>query len=641
MPRHSTAALAAQPLSQHIIPPPSPASASENLALLRTQWKWAAFCQFFSTFAPLFPMNDVSISDIESDLVEGMGRVLPRIMTRLLFTLTYDRKISVDNWQSMLRKQYAKRAPDLDPLGAQPLREPSPTSSEDKTYVYENDPQLESLEQPFEQPSLEDAERDFAAQSSGTQQNNGPDDWFKLSMIQKLDSMHLLTEWHFQHPIRLRTLMKSDDEEASWRIEPVGYDKQSNAYWFIGSDRLWIQRTLPKSRHKIKNTKSPDNDGSQASSGRAKRRRLGKDLEHDDETIFTLLPAPKDRTAKTRAKVNPDTHAQTSSGSVQTSGSRESKHGTTSRPILGTRASARLRGVQQNEWQPIPREWMEEGTDLEIQHMSDLKTGLESDLDELSELTELSDDSYDKPPDTVEKLISLDDTGHQSTPSETQNQSQKYFVEWETICVTLHDWEHIADRFASGSHYSEKALHKYLVNHLVPRVTENLRNIERQKRLEDAITYRKRSSRIALKESEREQALAVTRKRAEEEERLSRARRLQARQQREEERRMRQENARVQRRKERESKEAERERGVEPEQGVEEGGFSNSTDANPSSFLRPPTMSNWELDCEICRRREISPADNTPMVSCGACLKWQHIVCHDLANQRAGLPKHQ
>jgi len=142
-------------------------------------------------------------------------------------------------------------------------------------------------------------------------------------------------------------------------------------------------------------------------------------------------------------------------------------------------------------------------------------------------------------------------------------------------------------------------LHKYLVNHLVPRVTENLRNIERQKRLEDAITYRKRSSRIALKESEREQALAVAHKQAEEEERLSRAKRLEARQQREEERRMRQENARVQRRKERESKEAQREKGLEPEQGVEGGDFSDSTDANPGSFLRPPTMSNWELDCEI------------------------------------------
>ncbi len=110
---------------------------------------------------------------------------------------------SIDNWQSMLRKQYAKRAPDLDPLGAQPLREPSPTLSEDKTYVYENDPQLESLEPPLEQPSPENVERES---------NN----WFKLSMIQKLDSMHLLTEWHFQHPMRLRTLMKSDDEDASW-----------------------------------------------------------------------------------------------------------------------------------------------------------------------------------------------------------------------------------------------------------------------------------------------------------------------------------------------------------------------------------------------------------------------------------------
>ena len=200
------------------------------------------------------------------------------------------------------------------------------------------------------------------------------------------------------------------------------------------ADRLWIQRTLPKSRHKIKNMKSPNNNASRAStSGRAKRRRLGKDLEHDDETIFTLLPTPKDRTAKTRAKVKLDTHAQAPSVLVQTSGSRESKHGTTSRPILGTRASARLRGVQQNEWQPIPREWMEEGTGLETQPMSDLKTGLEIDLDELSELTELTDDSYDEPPDTVEILTSPDDIGHQSTSGEAQNQSQKDFVEWETV----------------------------------------------------------------------------------------------------------------------------------------------------------------------------------------------------------------
>jgi hypothetical protein len=124
---------------------------------------------------------------------------------------------SIDNWQSMLYKQYARRAPDLNPLGVPPLRDSSPTSSEDKTYIYENAPQLESLEQPLEQLS---SEEHFAAQSNVSTQNNGPDDWLGLSMIQKLDSMHLLTEWQFQHPMRLRTLMKSDDEDASWVGQP-------------------------------------------------------------------------------------------------------------------------------------------------------------------------------------------------------------------------------------------------------------------------------------------------------------------------------------------------------------------------------------------------------------------------------------
>jgi hypothetical protein len=113
----------------------------------------------------------------------------------------------------MLYKQYAKRAPDLNPLGAQPLRDSSPTSSEDKTYIHENAPQLESLEQSLEQPSQEGH---FASQPDVSAENNDADDWFRLSMIQKLDSMHILTEWQFQHPMRLRTLMKNDGEDASW-----------------------------------------------------------------------------------------------------------------------------------------------------------------------------------------------------------------------------------------------------------------------------------------------------------------------------------------------------------------------------------------------------------------------------------------
>jgi len=41
-------------------------------------------------------------------------------------------------------------------------------------------------------------------------------DWFDLPMIAKLESMHTVAEWQFQNPTKLRTIMKSDDEFASW-----------------------------------------------------------------------------------------------------------------------------------------------------------------------------------------------------------------------------------------------------------------------------------------------------------------------------------------------------------------------------------------------------------------------------------------
>lgn len=114
MPRRSSTRVAASgalapevPQAQAPADPPS-----ENLRNLRQHWKWAAFCQFFYVFFDLFNINDVSVEvrlrvvfltpfsdtfwrqDIESDLIHGTDVFLPRIMQRLLFTLSYDRKIS-------------------------------------------------------------------------------------------------------------------------------------------------------------------------------------------------------------------------------------------------------------------------------------------------------------------------------------------------------------------------------------------------------------------------------------------------------------------------------------------------------------------------------------------------------------------
>ncbi len=43
-----------------------------------------------------------------------------------------------------------------------------------------------------------------------------PKDWFELPLLTKLESLHLLTEWQFQNPHRLRTLMKDDGDAAQW-----------------------------------------------------------------------------------------------------------------------------------------------------------------------------------------------------------------------------------------------------------------------------------------------------------------------------------------------------------------------------------------------------------------------------------------
>jgi len=139
--------------------------------------------------------------------------------------------------------------------------------------------------------------------------------------------------------------------------------------------------------------------------------------------------------------------------------------------------------------------------------------------------------------------------------------------------VTLEEWEDIAQQFAKATHYTEKALHKVLSQSIVPMVTAELRvcfiylqtryrpflisfqEVEKKRRMEEAVVHRKRSSRIAMKEVEKEEERAAMRKRLEEEEKTSRARRLETRQQKEHAERLRRENAREQRRKERELQE--------------------------------------------------------------------------------------
>lgn len=738
MPRRPFArALTTTSATPHALSPALPtATFSDHLLQLRRQWKWAAFCQFFFTFAALFNMNDVTITDIEDDLTRSTSLVLSRIMQRLLYTLTQDRKVNLDNWQTALRKQYLKRDPEANPLGPEPSRTPAPGYSPEPevspeikiedSRACEGDTPMVSTTHPTPAPEEikeEQAEENTAGASAVTanfilskeaidtaarlvdlsddsqQPQEESKNWLELPMLVKLDSVHILTEWQCQNPQRLRTIMKNDDEAALWRIEPIGYDAKSNAYWLIGADRLWIQRALPKPPQDRKR-KRPVTNGRKgnrtASEPVAKKNRRHVGELNDEAVTLKLNQAPGrsarrgasqslgtvstgrggGRAAKAQAKMKMDAQAKDlAEFQRQATAAAKNKGKGPAHPApvpRGTRLSKRLRGsMEEEDWQPVPDEWLAESNTFPSVKLPNIlpRTGLESDDD--SALTSLSDDNEDVDAEDAELEQTgdgtssgqineniLDDRGLEMLPEMPSD-----FIEWETIAVTLYEWEHIAERFEKATHYSEKALYKVLTVDIVPVITAELKEILRQRQLEEALVHRKRSSRIALKESEKEEAELAAKKRAEEDEKMSRARRLEVRQQKEEVEREKRESAREQRRSEREQRELQQARqgskrrrdpSVEidvvgngtPSKKLHINGVNlhhlrqaNGSASGSASGTRTPAGEDWELDCEICFRRGINQDDGQPMMSCGICTKWQHIPCHDNADLRAGRRK--
>ncbi|KAJ3809360.1 hypothetical protein F5876DRAFT_44013 [Lentinula aff. lateritia] len=676
-----------------------PQSLPENLVVLRKQWKWAAFSQFFFTFSPLFAMDDVSLKDVEDDLYMGSSLVLPRVMVRLLYTLSYDRKVNLNNWQTTLRRQYTKRDPVANPIGPEPIKEddyayeitsPEPSSTKEGTNEPTDDTVVRSKPSSREHSmfpqngkarmvkpeddsttSATSREKSHLSREKEPFSDNAPEeesrDWLSLTMLERLDSLHLLTEWQFQSPKRVRMLMKSDDDQASWRIEPIGYDAKRNAYWLIGADRLWIQRVPPKPtrpppKHSLKRKRIVGMDQSKTKlSSSTKRLRLQYTIESDRNVAKSAIEpvlstsGRHGRAAKDQANLKLDAQAKelaelNRQAALLASHSPGSNRTSSARP-LGTRQSARLRGSDDDEWQAIPDEWLQNDEDGDVEEKGKGKRRSPSirSISSISELTALSSEEDEEIPTPAEETRIKEEPVSPDKSQENVSMTQD-FVEWETLAVTLYEWEHIAERWQNATHYSEKALCKVLQNHIVPIITEELRDVEVKRQKEESITQRKRSSRIAIRESEKEEVRLAAKKKAEDEEKMSRSKRLEARQRKEEAERIKRETAREQRRKEREEREEREAREAEEKEKKEQQKLERTAgrakqrssirgSTNNSRNLRTSAGDDWELDCEICNRNGKNLDERAPLLCCALCSRWQHISCHDQADLQAGRPR--
>ncbi|RSH88163.1 uncharacterized protein EHS24_000691 [Apiotrichum porosum] len=685
-------------------PPPSPL-----VQKLRQDWRWAGISQFIWTFADAFGLVEWDIETLERDLDGTEDAIIPDLVAKMLYALTWNRQINRENAFDQLRKQYVKRAP------------------EGEVTI------LGTVEEPIE--------------------------WPTLGLSQKVQILWQLCEWQMVDPARFRSLLKTEEEATSWRVDPLGWDKHGNTYFLFDDNRLWIQRARPVAPRPPKKSSLKAKRAERA----LKRQRPPPKRSHKRKAPPKRLPTPpppkpeepvsgprRRKQVEFYGNVTPTVEALKRGGGTRTADATPTSNRSTrssartrgavetptkpSRPSrapplpTGTRVSRRLHAVD-DEWQQVPDDWLngdkktkkakptkgkanDDGdsdlSDLtdEDEHEATLKAlddeeaspevKPESPLSEAPEEPQEPEDEYvpsehagddeavkseDEAPieEDVEQQEEEEDEDEEDDrePSadidelqlavkEEATELPEGFVEWETVCVSLYDWQHYPDQWEKSKHPDEKALYKLLKDEVGPQIIEVLQAKEQERLKQEALNNRKRSSRIATRELEREEAIRREAAEREMEERMEKSRQEEAKKAADAAEHAAREKAREDRLKEREERSAARQQAAlakaEAEQKEREKAerkrerrkrrrdgeqVSDSsadeaeapapvdpTPAKPEGSATP--KDSWELKCEVCKQSGWNLVDDTGLVSCDDCGRWQHVECHDRQDIAAG-----
>ncbi|CEL55342.1 hypothetical protein RSOLAG1IB_01352 [Rhizoctonia solani AG-1 IB] len=429
-------------------------------------------------------------------------------------------------------------------------------------------------------------------------------------------------------------------------------------------------------------------------------------------------PPPAIQSKKSLAR---QSRSSTAAGKRRTN---ESANESRKRPkVTGTRVSQRLRGsgkkdADEDGWQSVPDEWLDKDDEPKQSPKTDDPFGSDSDLTEVEELEREIEQERKKreetqggqrrsgrtrrkgkdkgsevpkvpkpepePEPVKEEPLDVEDSKSKQFPIRLHMAPlvdpmlppplPPGFIEWETVCASLQDWEAFPARFEKATHPNEKSFRSYLNKILVPAVTTSLKAQLKVKKLETAVQNRKRSSRLAIKESIVEAQRQEDEKRAADLELHARARRQEERQRRQEEDMLKREREREERVRSREAR-AERRIGWDgsesgsaspaptpevssdppvkirlrtgrvpsttPTSSPVETPISSTPPSAPGSGTTSRADDSWELLCEGCGKQSWNTDDGSQLVRCESCGRWSHTTCHDRADVLAGNPKRE
>ncbi|KAK1598079.1 PHD-finger domain-containing protein [Colletotrichum navitas] len=165
---------------------------------IRHQWQFANLCQWIYLFGKVVKIDDnLDTEDIEAECLKPNAPILQDIGLALLKFISSHRGLTHELFDEYTRRQYLARAPEKNPFGT----------------------------------------GETAAKFA---------DFDVLTKIQILQQM---TQWIMGRPERIREKMEEqkDTDQASWRIEPIGWDKDDRTYFVLDDNRVY-RMTEPPSK---------------------------------------------------------------------------------------------------------------------------------------------------------------------------------------------------------------------------------------------------------------------------------------------------------------------------------------------------------------------------------------------------------
>ena len=296
-------------------------------------------------------------------------------------------------------------------------------------------------------------------------------DWSEITLDQKVQAIYNVCEWHMDEPHRFRSNLK-DNDDLSWRVQPIGSDAHRNKYFHLLDNRLWVQRAPPAGANE---SAAAANTSTEAEGVRGTKR------SRDDEDV--------------------------------------------NEPVKLEEVVSRKRARRQQEvWEEIPAELLEEWKkeDAALAPAEDDSNGNVR-ADEAAPVDD-SEEWIDDRPEWEQRYWAEFDRVAALKESDG-------FVEWEAICLTAQQWQDFPAQFAGSADDHEKALHAKVTDELLPTVAPILVKEEKARASLLAEQNRKRSSRVAMKESAADEAARLAREKDEAASKSSRASRHKAPQQ--------------------------------------------------------------------------------------------------------------